>query len=152
MKGPFGLVIAAALVVLVVGIFISLAPSIGGQIEAGSPLTDYRETMTLKNDTAIATEHRNIGAVTLSNKSDYSTVLVDGTDYSYNSFGSITLKKNAPNYNGTYYAEYDYSQWAAGVNTDLTEGGDWYASNIVWITLLFIGIIAAIVIGMFMRW
>jgi hypothetical protein len=152
LKGPFGLVIAAGIVILVVAVLFSLAPSIGGEIDEGNPLLDYRETMSLINDTDVATEHRNIGSVIVSNKSDYTTILIDGTDYSYQTLGSIKLLKNAPNYDGTYYVEYDYSRWGAGVNTDLTEGGDWYSDNTVWVTLLLIGIIAVIIIGMFMRW
>ena len=86
MKGPFGLVIAAALAVLIVGIVFSLAPSVGGSIEDAAP-----------------------------------------------SLGTA-------------------SSWNATHNTDLTEGGDWFSSNQTWVTLAFLGIVAGIVIAMFMRW
>ena len=46
----------------------------------------------------------------------------------------------------------DISQWQESVNTDITPGGDWFSDNVTWVTLLFLGIVASIVIGFFVRW
>ena len=86
MRGPFGLVIAAGLALLIVGILFSLAPTVGGSVEDAQP---------------------NLGAE---------------------------------------------SSWNATHNTDLTEGGDWFSENQTWVTLCFLGIVAGIIIAMFMRW
>ena len=86
MRGPFGLVIAAGLALLIVGILFSLAPTVGGSIEDAQP---------------------DLGAA---------------------------------------------SSWNATHNTDLTEGGTWFSDNQTWVTLVFLGIVAGVVIAMFMRW
>ena len=86
MRGPFGLVIAAGLALLIVGILFSLAPTVGGSIEDAQPT---------------------LGAA---------------------------------------------SSWNSTHNTDLSEGGDWFSDNQTWVTLVFLGIVAGVVIAMFMRW
>ena len=87
MKGPFALVLAAGLALLVVGVVFSLAPTVGTSIEDAS------------NTEAFARQN------------------------SWN-----------PLYN------------------DYQGGGDFYQENQVWVTLLFLGIVAGVVIAMFMRW
>jgi len=84
--GPFALVVAAGLVLLVVGILFSLAPTIGGSVEDAAPPL-------------------------------------------------------AP-----------LSSWNATHNTELVGGGDWFSDNQTWVTLTFLGIVAGVVISMFMRW
>jgi hypothetical protein len=86
MRGTFGLVTAAAIALLVVGILFSLAPTVGGEIEEAGP------------------------------------------DLGVNSTWNVTH------------------------NTDLKLGGDFFAENQTWVTLLFLGIVAGVVIMMFMRW
>ena len=44
------------------------------------------------------------------------------------------------------------SSWNATHNTDLVEGGTFFSDNATWVTLLFLGIVAGVVIMMFMRW
>lgn len=86
MRGTFGIVVAAALALLVVGILFSLAPTVGGEVEEAAP----------------------------------------------------TLSVN--------------SSWNTTHNTALEEGGTFFAENQTWVTLLFLGIVAGMVIMMFMRW
>ena len=86
MRGPFAIVLGAALALLIIGVYFSLAPAVGGSIEAAQP----------------------------------------------------TLGPN--------------SSWNATHNTALVGGGTWFGQNQSWVTLLFLGIVAAVVIGMFMRW
>ena len=86
MRGPFGLVIAAGLALLIVGILFSLAPTVGGSVEDAQPTL--------------------------------------GTS----------------------------SSWNATHNTNLIEGGDWFSDNQTCVTLCFLGIVAGIIIAMFMRW
>jgi hypothetical protein len=153
MRGPFGLVIAAGLALLVVAIFFSLAPTVGGSIDNGNPILGRITAVALLNDTPVAIGTRNIGNVLVSNASTLEMPLRYGTDYSYVSdVGSITLLKVNPNFNGTYYVQYDSSMWAGTVNTGLTEGGTWFSDNATWVTLTFLGIVAGIIIAMFMRW
>ena len=162
MKGPFGLIVAAGLALLIVAIFFSLAPSVGGSIEEASPILGDAVTVALLNLTNVSTGHRNIGNVAVYNNSALGAdnKLAYGSEYVYDSeLGSITLSAASIggwakhiNYNGTYYATMDYSRWAGTVNTDMTEGGDWFSSNQTWVTLTFLGIVAGVVIAMFMRW
>ena len=86
MKGTFGIVVAAALALLIVGILFSLAPTVGGSVEEAAP------------------------------------------DLAVN------------------------SSWNVTHNADLQEGGDFFSANQTWVTLLFLGLVAGIVIMMFMRW
>jgi len=86
MKGPFGIVIGMAIVLLIVGIVFSMAPTIGGSVEEAQP---------------------DLGVT---------------------------------------------SSWNATANTDLVEGGDFFSANQTWVGLVFLGLAAAIVVGMFMRW
>jgi hypothetical protein len=86
MRGPFGLVIAAGLALLIVGILFSLAPTVGGSVEDAQPAL-------------------------------------------------------SPS-----------SSWNATHNTNLVEGGNWFSDNQTWVTLTFLGIVAGIIIAMFMRW
>jgi len=86
MRGTFGIVVAAALALLVVGILFSLAPTVGGSVEEAKP-------------------------------------------------------DLAPN-----------SSWNSTHNTDIQAGGDFFSENQTWVTLLFLGIVAGVVIMMFMRW
>ena len=86
MRGTFGIVVAAAMALLIVGILFSLAPTIGGNVEEASP----------------------------------------------------TLAVN--------------SSWNVTHNTGLEEGGDFFAENQTWVGLLFLGLVAGLVIMMFMRW
>lgn len=86
MRGVFGIVIAAALALLVVGILFSLAPTVGGSVEEAAPAMGVN------------------------------------------------------------------SSWNVTHNTDLQEGGDFFSENQTWVTLLFLGLVAGIVIMMFMRW
>jgi len=86
MKGPFGIVIGMAIVLLIVGIVFSMAPTIGGSVEDAQP--DLSAT----------------------------------------------------------------SSWNATANTNLVEGGDFFSNNQTWVGLVFLGLAAAIVVGMFMRW
>ena len=86
MRGTFGIVVAAALALLIVGILFSLAPTVGGSIEGAQP----------------------------------------------------TMGVN--------------SSWNQTHNTVLDAGGDFFADNQTWVTLLFLGLVAGIVIMMFMRW
>ena len=86
MKGPFALVLAAGMCLLIVGLYFSLAPTVGGSIEDAQP----------------------------------------------------TLGVS--------------SSWNATHNTDLVEGGTWFSDNQTWVTLLFLGIVAGVVISMFVRW
>lgn len=86
MRGVFGIVMAAAIALLTVGILFSLAPTVGGSIEDAQP--------------AMAVN----------------------------------------------------SSWNATHNTALDEGGDFFAENQTWVTLLFLGLVAGVVISMFMRW
>ncbi len=86
MRGPFGLVVAAGMALLIVGILFSLAPTIGGSVEDAAPDLDPA------------------------------------------------------------------SSWNATHNTDIVEGGDFFADNATWVTLAFLGIVAGIIITMFMRW
>ena len=153
MKGPFGLVVAAGMALLIVAILFSLAPMVGGSIDNGNPIIDDVVTMTLLNNTNVASGHHNIGGVDVSNSSTFATTLRQDTDFSYTgSTGYVKLLGINPNFNGTYYVKMDYSRWSGTVNTDLTEGGDWFADNTTWVTLCFLGIVAGIIIAMFMRW
>lgn len=86
MRGTFGIVIAAALALLVVGILFSLAPTVGGSVEEAAP------------------------------------------DMGVN------------------------SSWNVTHNSALMKGGDFFSENQTWVTLLFLGIVAGVVIMMFMRW
>ena len=86
MRGTFGIVVAAALALLVVGILFSLAPTVGGNVEEAAPALGVN------------------------------------------------------------------SSWNVTHNTGLQEGGDYFAENQTWVTLLFLGIVAGVVIMMFMRW
>ena len=159
MKGPFGLVVAAGLALLIVGILFSLAPTVGGSIDNGNPIIDDMITVALLNNTNVSTGHRNIGGVQVFNLSTMtaaSELTGGGDEYLYtSSVGTITLLNSVTghnNYNGTYYAKLDYSRWSADVNTDFTEGGTWFSDNATWVTLCFLGIVAGIIIAMFMRW
>ncbi len=87
MRGTFGIVVAAAMALLVVGILFSLAPSVGGSIENAQP-----------------------------------------DDMGVN------------------------SSWNQTHNADLVSGGTFFSDNQTWVTLLFLGIVAGVVIMMFMRW
>jgi hypothetical protein len=86
MRGTFGIVVAAALALLIVGILFSLAPTVGGNVEEAGP------------------------------------------DLGIN------------------------SSWNQTHNTDIQAGGDFFSANQTWVTLLFLGIVAGVVIMMFMRW
>jgi hypothetical protein len=44
------------------------------------------------------------------------------------------------------------NSWNPLYNTDLQEGGDFFSANQTWVTLLFLGLVAGVVIMMFMRW
>jgi hypothetical protein len=44
------------------------------------------------------------------------------------------------------------SSWSSTWNPDLQGGGDFFADNTTWVTLLFLGLVAGVVIMMFMRW
>ena len=159
MKGPFGLVIAAGMAVLIVAIIFSLAPTVGGSIEDSNPTQGVVVTMALKNLTNVSSGHRNIGNVHVYNLSTMTTaseLTGSGDQYLYVSgVGTVTLLPDYAshnNVNGTYYVKMDLSRWDSDVNSDFTEGGDWYSDNVTWVTLIFLGIVAAIIIGMFMRW
>lgn len=157
MRGPFGIVVAAALALLVIGLFFSVAPAIGGSAEEASPLLGVKEQITLLNRTNVSTNHRNIGNVVVYNETTCTNAsrIITGSNFVYDSAqGTITLWNivGKPNYNGSYCAYYDYSQWASTVNTDMVDGGDWFADNATWVTLAFLGIVAAIIVGLFMRW
>lgn len=86
MRGAFGIVIAAALALLVVGILFSLAPTVGGEVEEAAPALGVN------------------------------------------------------------------SSWNQTHNADLELGGDFFAENQTWVGLLFLGLVAGLVIMMFMRW
>lgn len=86
MRGTFGIVVAAALALLIVGILFSMAPIVGGSIEEAAPSLDVNST------------------------------------------------------------------WNTTHNTALDEGGDFFADNQTWVGLLFLGLVAGMVIMMFMRW
>ena len=86
MRGPFALVTMGALALLILGVYFSLAPQVGGEVEEAAP------------------------------------------DMGVN------------------------SSWNVTHNTDLQKGGEWYSENQTWVTLLFLGIVAGVVIAMFMRW
>lgn len=88
MRGPFGLVVAAGLALLIIGIIFSLAPTVGGSIDDAG----------------------------------------DAESFSV------------------------HNSWNPLYNTDLLGGGDFFAENQTWVTLLFLGIVAGVVIMMFMRW
>lgn len=88
MRGPFALVVGAALALLVIGIIFSMAPTVGSSIEDASDAESYAAT----------------------------------------------------------------NSWNPLYNTDLQGGGDFYSENQTWITLLFLGLVAGVVIMMFMRW
>lgn len=44
------------------------------------------------------------------------------------------------------------NSWNPLYNSDLQQGGDFFAENQTWITLLFLGVVAGVVVMMFMRW
>ena len=69
MKGPFAIVVGAALALLIVGMFFSIAPAIGGSAEEASPILGAKETMSLLNKTNVSSNHKNIGNVLVYNKS-----------------------------------------------------------------------------------
>ena len=160
MKGPFGLVVAAGLAILVVAIVFSLAPTVGGSIEDSNPMTDVVVgPLTLYNETNVSTGHRNIGNVRIANNSDFAAAhtLRKGAEYVYDTdVGTVTLPSNYQSHNNIngsgYYVKMDISRWHGSVNTDVQEGGTWFGDNQTWVTLIFLGIVAAIIIGMFMRW
>ena len=44
------------------------------------------------------------------------------------------------------------NSWNPLYNSDLQTGGDFFQENQTWVSLLFLGLVAGVVIMMFMRW
>lgn len=44
------------------------------------------------------------------------------------------------------------NSWNTLYNTELEQGGEFFAENQTWVGLLFLGLVAGLVIMMFMRW
>ena len=159
MRGPFGLVVGLGIALLVVAIVFSLAPTVGGSIDDSNPNAEVVESVALYNYTNISVGHRNIGNVHVYNLSTMTTASeLSGSSDQYlyvSGVGTVTLLPDGAshkNVNGTYYVKMDVSRWDSDVNSDVVEGGDWFSDNATWVTLTLIGIVAAIIIGMFMRW
>jgi len=159
MKGPFGIVIGMAIVLLIVGVVFSLAPTVGGGIENAGDEQTRTETLTAASvygATNYTYLSKNPAAHIVVASDAALTSVYDPINYTYSDTSgyvrnNVSSTRSWTN-GSTIYVQYAYSSWDNDVNADIAEGGDFFAANETWVGLVFLGIAAAIVVGMFMRW